>query len=80
MSRDDLIQLEGVVIKVLGYGTVEIECENNKLHSKVQKLMDRKRIEQHTELWHIERNVRVTASSVAEILNHFVLTCFHSPL
>ena len=29
MSRDDLIQLEGVVIKVLGYGTVEIECENN---------------------------------------------------
>ena len=29
MSREDLIQLEGVVSKVLGYGTVEIECENN---------------------------------------------------
>ena len=29
MSRDDLIQLEGVVTRVLGYGTVEIECDNN---------------------------------------------------
>ncbi len=29
MSRDDLIQLEGVVSRVLGRGTVEIECENN---------------------------------------------------
>ena len=29
MSREDLIQLEGVVTKVLGYGTVKIECENN---------------------------------------------------
>ncbi len=29
MSRDDLIQLEGVVTRVLGYGTVEIECEDN---------------------------------------------------
>ena len=29
MSRDDLIQLEGVVTRVLGRGTVEIECENN---------------------------------------------------
>lgn len=29
MSRDDLIQLEGVVTRVLGYGTMEIECENN---------------------------------------------------
>ena len=29
MSRDDLIQLEGVVTRVLGRGTMEIECENN---------------------------------------------------
>lgn len=29
MSRDDLIQLEGVVSRVLGGGTLEIECENN---------------------------------------------------
>ena len=29
MSRDDLIELEGVVTRVLGYGTMEIECENN---------------------------------------------------
>ena len=28
MSRDDLIQLEGVVARVLGYGTVEVECED----------------------------------------------------
>jgi translation initiation factor IF-1 len=29
LSRDDLIQLEGVVTKILGYGTMEIECEDN---------------------------------------------------
>ncbi|UCF57277.1 MAG: translation initiation factor IF-1 [Deltaproteobacteria bacterium] len=29
MSRDDLIQLEGVVTKVLGGGTMQIECDNN---------------------------------------------------
>ena len=29
MSRDDLIQLEGVVARVLGRGIVEVECENN---------------------------------------------------
>lgn len=29
MSRDDLIQLEGVVTKVLGGGTMEIGCDNN---------------------------------------------------
>ena len=29
MSREDLIQIEGVVSKGLGYGTMEIECENN---------------------------------------------------
>ena len=29
MSRDDLIQLEGVVTKILGYGTMEIECDDN---------------------------------------------------
>lgn len=28
LSRDDLIQLEGVVTRVLGGGTMEIECEN----------------------------------------------------
>ncbi len=28
MSREDLIELEGVVARVLGYGTVEVECEN----------------------------------------------------
>ncbi|MBW1691557.1 MAG: translation initiation factor IF-1 [Deltaproteobacteria bacterium] len=28
MSRDDLIELEGVVTRVLGYGIMEIECEN----------------------------------------------------
>ena len=29
MSRDDLIELEGVVTRVLGYGIMEIECEND---------------------------------------------------
>ena len=29
MSRDDLIQLEGVATKVLGYGIVEVECDDN---------------------------------------------------
>ena len=29
MSRDDLIQLEGVVDRVLGRGIVEVECEDN---------------------------------------------------
>lgn len=29
MSRADLIQLEGVVTKVLGGGTKEIQCEND---------------------------------------------------
>ena len=28
MSRYDLIQLEGVVARVLGRGIVEVECEN----------------------------------------------------
>jgi len=29
LSRDDLIQLEGVVIRVLGGGTMEMECDND---------------------------------------------------
>jgi len=29
LSREDLIQLEGVVGRVLGYGTMEVECEDN---------------------------------------------------
>ena len=29
MSREDLIELEGVVTRVMGRGTMEIECENN---------------------------------------------------
>jgi len=29
LSRNDLIQLEGVVAKVLGGGSMEIHCENN---------------------------------------------------
>ena len=29
MSRDDLIQLEGVVTRVLGGGNMEIECDND---------------------------------------------------
>ena len=29
MSREDLIQMEGVVTRVLGRGGIEIECENN---------------------------------------------------
>ena len=29
MSRDDLIPLEGVVTRVLGRGTMEIECDND---------------------------------------------------
>jgi translation initiation factor IF-1 len=28
LSRTDLIQLEGVVVRVLGGGILEIECEN----------------------------------------------------
>jgi translation initiation factor IF-1 len=29
VSRDDLIKLEGIVIKVMGRGTLEIECDNS---------------------------------------------------
>jgi translation initiation factor IF-1 len=29
LSRNDLIEMEGVVTRVLGYGIMEIECENN---------------------------------------------------
>ncbi|MBW1998211.1 MAG: translation initiation factor IF-1 [Deltaproteobacteria bacterium] len=29
MSREDLIQLEGVVTRVLGGGTMEIQCAND---------------------------------------------------
>jgi translation initiation factor IF-1 len=29
LSKDDLIHLEGVVTRVLGRGTLEIECEND---------------------------------------------------
>ncbi len=29
LSRDDLIQLEGVVVRVLGGGTMEIVCDND---------------------------------------------------
>ena len=29
LSREDLIQLEGVITRVLGGGTMEIQCENN---------------------------------------------------
>ena len=29
MSREDLIQLEGVVTKVLGAGIMEIQCDND---------------------------------------------------
>ncbi|MDY7035481.1 MAG: translation initiation factor IF-1 [Thermodesulfobacteriota bacterium] len=29
MSREDLIQLEGVVTRILGGGTMEIACEDN---------------------------------------------------
>ena len=29
LSRNDLIQLEGVIAKVLGGGTMEIECKND---------------------------------------------------
>jgi len=29
LSRDDLIQLEGIVTKVLGAGIMEIQCEND---------------------------------------------------
>ena len=29
MSRDDLIQLEGNVTKILGAGIMEIQCEND---------------------------------------------------
>lgn len=29
LSRNDLIQLQGVIIKALGGGTMEIECDND---------------------------------------------------
>jgi len=29
LSRDDLIQIEGVVTKVLGAGIMEIQCDND---------------------------------------------------
>ncbi|MBW1723032.1 MAG: translation initiation factor IF-1 [Deltaproteobacteria bacterium] len=31
MSRDDLINLEGTVTRILGRGNVEIQCDNNVL-------------------------------------------------
>ena len=31
LSRDDLIELEGTVTRVLGYGIMEIACENNNI-------------------------------------------------
>jgi len=31
VSRDDLIKLEGVVTKVMGRGTLEIECDNSNI-------------------------------------------------
>jgi translation initiation factor IF-1 len=29
LSREDLIQLEGVITRILGGGTMEIQCDNN---------------------------------------------------
>jgi len=29
LSRDDLIEMEGVVSRVMGRGTMEIDCDNN---------------------------------------------------
>ena len=29
MSKEDLIELEGVVTRVMGRGAMEIECDNN---------------------------------------------------
>ncbi|MBN1848370.1 MAG: translation initiation factor IF-1 [Deltaproteobacteria bacterium] len=29
MSKEDLIELEGVVTRVIGRGAMEIECDNN---------------------------------------------------
>ena len=29
MSRSDLIELEGLVTRVMGRGTMEIQCDNN---------------------------------------------------
>jgi translation initiation factor IF-1 len=29
LSREDLIELEGIVTRVMGRGTMEIECNNN---------------------------------------------------
>ena len=29
MSRADLIELEGIVTRVMGRGTMEIQCDNN---------------------------------------------------
>jgi translation initiation factor IF-1 len=29
LSREDLIQLEGVITRILGGGTMEIQCNNN---------------------------------------------------
>ena len=29
MSRGDLIELEGVVTRIMGRGTMEIQCDNN---------------------------------------------------
>jgi translation initiation factor IF-1 len=29
LSRSDLIELEGVVTRVMGRGTMEIQCDNN---------------------------------------------------
>jgi len=31
VSRDDLIKLEGIVTKVMGRGSMEIECENKNI-------------------------------------------------
>lgn len=40
MSRKDIIELGGVVARVLGYGTVEVECENNVVVSDLRDILE----------------------------------------
>lgn len=45
MSRDDLIHMEGVVTKVLGGGTMEIDCDNDvKITGVLSGRMKKRRI------------------------------------
>jgi len=48
--------------------SLEDEKEAEAMHPRVKKLLERQRIDQHTENWYAERRLRITASIAAAIL------------